>query len=306
MTALSAKVRPIKAEDPEMHYGVPVLDLRVGDAIPTPRAPERYAIRVYPDLARYLLTFNHERQRSIRKRSLERISSDMRDGLWGFTPEALIFTRTPLLVNGQHRLTAVCEHGSEVWMMGDFGWYEGIINYLDRGNARTNRDAFDIEGLPNSSAVASGISAVARYEAVVGLTRGFSGLTTPTTQRSLAIYNADIEGWTRAEHAAARIYRALDKGLGVATWIAAYRICAEVHPEEAATFFDAIASGTDPAGSITRVVGDWFRRRSMQATKTGDSREPLEVIIRAFNAYVRGAGTFAFPKAPGFVLSRVR
>ncbi len=303
--SLPAKVRPIKPSDPDTYHGVPVLNLRVGDTIPTPRAPERYAVRVYPDLARYLLTFNHANNRSVRRRSISRIVSDMRGGLWRFTPEPVVFSQSGTLQNGQHRLTGVTEYGGDVWMMLDFGWPDDIINAIDRGNARTAQDAFTVEGLPNAGAISSGISLVSKYEQVVGQSRGFSGLPTPTTQMSLAIYTEDIDGWTEAEHAAGRIYRSLDRGLGMAAWVAAYRICAAVHPTEAAAFFAAIADGTDPAGSPTRVIADWFRRRPVTRTKTGDGREPLEIIVRAFNAYVRG-GTFSFPKAPGFVLSRVK
>lgn len=304
--SLPAKVRSIKAVEPDLYHGIPVLNLRVGDPIPTPRAPERYAVRVYPDLARYLLTFNHERNRSLRKRSLARVTSDMRSGLWGFTPEPLIFTVSQVLANGQHRLNGVCEYGSDVWLMFDFGWPDNIINFVDRGNTRTSQDAFTVDGLPNAGAVAAAITKVSQYEMVAGQSRSFSGLPSPTTQRALLIYREDVDGWTKAENMAGRVYRSLDKGLGIATWAAAYRICSTVHPDAADAFFSAVADGTDPAGSVTRVVADWFRRRPMTATRTGDTREPLEVIIRAFNAYVREAGSFSFPKAPGFVMSRVK
>ena len=76
-------------------------------------------------------------------------------------------------------------------------------------------------------------------------------------------------------------------------------------PDLVEAFFEAVAKGTDAVGSPTRQLGDWARRRPLNRTRTGDNREPLEVIIRAFNAW-RSSKSLAFPKAPGFVMSRVR
>lgn len=78
-----------------------------------------------------------------------------------------------------------------------------------------------------------------------------------------------------------------------------------IRVRDAERFFDEIADGTGSPGSSTRVVADWFRRRPASATKTGDDREPIEVIIRAFNSWLTGKA-YAHPKQRGFALSRVR
>lgn len=303
--SLPAKVRPIKAATPDTYHGIPILPLKVGDTIPTPRAPERYAVRIYPDLARYLLTFNAPNNRAIRPTKFRKYSSDMRDGLWRFTPESVVFTQSGEMQNGQHRLTAVCDAGVEVWMMLDFGWPDDIINALDRGAAKTAQDAFAHDRIPSASVITSAINVVARYEQVVGMTRGFNGLPVPSTLKARAIYDADPEGWHEAGNAGGRVYDALEKGFTPSVWSGAYRLIAAVYPDLVASFFDAVAKGTDPVGSATRQLGVYALRRQVRAVHTGDEREPLEVIIRAFNAW-RLSKPMALPKSPGFVLSRVR
>lgn len=306
--SLPAKVRPIKAVQPDLYHGIPVLNLRVDDPIPTPRAPERYAVRVYPDLARYLLTFNPEGNRNIKPRTVTRYVGDMRNGRWPFTPESVVFTDVPTLANGQHRLSAAAEYGADVWMMFDFGWPSEIINAIDRGEKRTNADALTIERIPHASRVAAAMSLVERYIYVMeqGGTRTFASLPTPSSQATVAAFRADPDGWTEAARSGERVYNTLDKGFGVGVWVAAHRIIADVHGAQVATdFFEAVAAGTDPAGSASRQLADWARRRPMRATRTGDQREPLEVILRGFNAWKAGKA-LAFPKAPGFVMSRVR
>lgn len=303
--SLPAKVRPIKAAPQDLYHGVPVLALRAGEPIPTPRAPERYAVRVYPDLARHLLTFNHDHNRSLRRRSVERFVSDMRAGLWWFTPEAVVFSQTGVLQNGQHRLMAVTEYGSDVWMMFDFGWPAEIINAIDRGTARTNSDAFRISDVSHGTIISAAITLVHRYWLVVGKTSSFIGLSTPSAQQALATLNEAPESWAAAARAGTRVYALLDKGLAPATWTALHHIIGGAYPDEVDAFFDAIGQGTDPAGSPTRVLGDWFRRRPLSATRTGDAREPVEVVIRGFNAW-RSGKALSMPKTPGFVLSRVK
>lgn len=302
--SLAAKVRPIKPEA-DLYHGVPVLPIKVGDPIPTPRAPERYAVRVYPDLARYFLTFNHPRNRSVRKRAVAKYAADMGAGRWWFTPEPLVFSTSGVLQNGQHRCRSVTEYGADVWMMCDFGWPDDIINAIDRGGARTNHDAFKIDSIPNATTVSAAIALVSRYKAIVGGVRGFSGMALPTAQASLAIYAEDDAGWDHAASVGVRVYSALDKGLGPTTWTAAHRIIGAVHPDKVDAFLDAVADGTEDLGSPTRKIGNWFRRRPAAATNTGDGREHLEVIVRAFNAW-NGGKPMSMPRAAGFTLSRVR
>lgn len=307
--SLPAKVRPIKVASPtpDLYHGVPILPLRVDDPIPIPRAPERYAVRIYPDLARYLLSFNPEGNRNIKPRTVARYVGDMRDGHWPFTPEAIVFTTVPSLANGQHRLCAAAEFGGDVWMMLDVGWPATIINAIDRGEKRTNADALTIDRIPHASRVAAAIALLEKYEHVIaqGGARSFTSLPTPSSQRTIARYNADPEGWAEACRAGERVYWALDKGFGTGVWVTAHRLIADVYPDLATRFLDAVADGTDPAGSASRQLGDWARRRQQSATRTGDAREPLEVTIRAFNAWRTGR-SMAFPKTAGFVMSRVK
>lgn len=297
-----ARLKPLT---PDTHHGVPVLDLHVDDPVPVPRAPERYAVRVYPDLARYLLTFNHERNRTERTRKSAQYAGDMTAGLWRFTPESVVFSTSAVLQNGQNRLHAVAQCGEAVWMMLDFGWPDDIITVMDRGAAKTNSDALKIDGNTESTTTAGAINLVFKYDQVVGTSRSFSSLPVPSAGRALELYEADRAGWATAVLAGYRIYRALDHGMGTATWVAAYHIINAVRPDDVAGFFAELAEGTGAPRSATRALADFWRRRPVTNTRSGDAREPLESVIRAFNAY-RAGRTFAAVTRSGFELSRVR
>lgn len=298
-----AKIAPhIVSDKPNTHHGIPALELHVGDAIPTPRAPQRYAVRVTPDLARYLLTFNHAHNRNRTQRRVSLYAGDMTAERWQFTPEPVIFSSGGVLMNGQNRLMAVTEAGKAQWLMLDFGWPDSLMGVLDRGKARTNADALHVAEVPNSSNVSAIINKVGQFDKIVGQTRAFSGLPALSAAATQALYESDVEGYQDAVRTGQRVYRALDKGGSNTLFGTCYYVIARADREAGTRFFDEVASGTGEARSASRVIGDWFRRRPVSVTRSGDDRESFELIIRAFNAWVAGK-QYAMVRSRGFVLS---
>jgi hypothetical protein len=300
-----AKLVPLGEEQPETYHGVPVLEIHVGDVILTPRMPTRYAVHVGPDLARYLLGFNHPANRNAKPRKIRAMAADIRAGCWYLTPQSLVFSTAPLLINGQNTLRAIIESGCMVWIVVDFGWPTEIVDGLDRGTVRTNADTLHFAELPNSSNLAAIATKVWQYDRLVGATRSLAGMDVPSSPEVREIVTSDLAAYEDAARSGKRVYERLDKGGSPSVWGTAYCLIAKAHPERVVAFFDEIAEETGAAGTSTRVLAQWFRRRPAGATKTGDAREPLELIIRAFNAWLLGK-SFSFPKWAGFQLGRVR
>lgn len=298
MTALATApvVEEIKLE---AYHGVPVLRLHVDDPIPTPRAPQRNAVRIFPDLARYMLTFNHPQNRKPKKTAIARYARDMELGYWAFTPESIVFSATPLLEDGQNRLHAVIEAGVPAWMMVDFGWPTDLIEVINRASSRTNADAFMVAAVPNRNSAAAAIGIVEKYKATAGTPLHWAIRVLSPTE-ALEIYRQDSAAWDRANAWANRIYNAT-QGLGTATWAAAYYLIAGAAGQEKAdAFFTEVVDETGEAGSASRRLKSHYLRRKLYDTASGDRREPLENIVRAFNAwltkkpvgFVRTGGSF--------------
>jgi len=298
------KLHPLEP-DPETYHGFPVLEMHVGDPIPIPRAPERYAVMVGPDLARYLLTFNPPNNRGKRTRKIRQMASDMKAKRWLLTPQGPIFGPGPLLINGQNTLFAIIESGCMVWQLIDFGWPLAIMSVIDHATGRTNADTLHIAEVANSATVSAIATRVWQYGRLVGSTRSIEGMEVPSSPEVLEIVDADPDAYQAAARDGKRIYERLDKACGPAAWGTAHYLIAKVHPDRVSVFFDEIAEESGEARSATRELARFYRRRPQSATKTGDNREPLELMIRAFNGWVVGR-SFAFPKFKGFPLSRIR
>lgn len=299
---------PVKevTDDLATYRGVPVLRIRAGDPIPSPRAPQRYAVRITPDLARDWMTRNHPENRNYRTRLVKKYGADMSAGFWAFTPESLIFSVSGVLQNGQNRLMGVTEAGVAVWMMVDFGWPDDLIQTIDRGAARTVSDALTVESVPNAAIVAAAISTVALYDQTAGTTLSWNARTAPSSAVSLETYRADPEAWNSAVQLGRRAYDSLQHGLGSAIWTAAVYIFERAHHGDGVAFITEMIEGSGAPGSPTRRLADFYIRRSMRDTRSGDKREPMENILRAYKSW-RGKGSLSFVGSqPGFVLSKVK
>lgn len=298
--------RPDPAKAAETYHGIPVLRLRVGDPVPCPPTPEWYVVDVHPDLARHLLSLNHPDNRRLRQRTVAKYAGDMRDGHWPLTSEAITFGRSGRLLSGQHRLMAVTEYGGPVHMLISVGWPDDVINVIDRGIGRTNADALRITGLPNGALAAAAVARVIHYVATVGTRRSWKGMPAPSAQAVLGALDADPEGWAVAVRQGNRAYKRLDLAFTAPTWAAAHHIIAATSdPGLADAFFDEVIEGTGAPRSSTRTLADWARRRPVTQTRSGDVREPIELIVRAFNAWRAGKALQAVAQ-PGFELSRIR
>jgi hypothetical protein len=289
----------------ELHFGVPVLPLHVGDAIPTPRAPTRYAVRVYPDLARYLLTFNHPQNRTPKPSMIVRYARDMANGYWAFTPESLVFSTTPMLEDGQNRLRAVEESGVSVWIMCDFGWPVDLIERINRGSARTNADALSVNGYRSANIAAAAVVVIQKYLATEGTPLRWTQQLL-TASEALEEYRKDPTGWDEAGQWGSRLYAAT-AGLGPTTWATAfYLVAGRRGIAVASDFFQQVIDETGEPGSAPRRLKSHYIRRKLTDTASGDRREPLENIIRAFNAWSAGKPVGFVRTGGAFVLSSVR
>lgn len=291
------------AED--RHHGIPVLRLHVDDPIPRPRAPQRYAVRVYPDLARYLLTFNHPQNRKRKPAAIEKYARDMAQGYWSFTPESIVFSQAGILEDGQNRLFAVEQSGASVWLMFDFGWPSDLIERINRGSSRTNADAFSVNGYKYATVAASVVGVVRKFDQTVGTPNRWSQrLLTPS--EALEDYRTSPEAYDLAAAWGTRLYGST-QGLGPTAWAAAYFVIAKVRGRETAdAFFQEVVDETGEAGSASRKLKSHYLRRRLSDTASGDSREPIENIVRAFNAWATHKPAGFVRVGGAFVLTPVR
>lgn len=114
-------------------------------------------IRVSPDRARRWLDTRNTRNRMVVKSNVRKIVESIEAGHWRDDhPNALLFDREGVLLDGQHRLMAVCESGIPVTMKVVTGCDPTLRQFIDTGRHRQLHDrvTVDEDKFVNRNAVA--------------------------------------------------------------------------------------------------------------------------------------------------------
>lgn len=101
--------------------------------------------RVTPDVAQDWLARNTLNRR-IRPRVVEGYARDMIAGHWRMSGEAIKFSKSGQLLDGQHRLQAVVASGATVPLLVVRGLEDAVQSVMDTGVARTAGDALRLRG----------------------------------------------------------------------------------------------------------------------------------------------------------------
>jgi hypothetical protein len=117
---------------------------------------------------------NAARNRGISDATVRRYGSDMQAGRWTLNGQGIIFDANGRLVDGRHRLTAICATGCEVTMLVVRGAPPGAFETMDSGRTRTLANTLSIEGHKNTGATAATARIVWAYAAGVNLKYGSS------------------------------------------------------------------------------------------------------------------------------------
>ena len=117
---------------------------------------------VTPEMAKQWLQLN-DHNRRLDKGRLARYVADMRAGRWQLTHQAIGISAEGILVDGQHRLSAVVESGCEVPFLVCLDADPDTFGVVDQGKVRTANDVWKI-GRKSSSGVAAIAKLVYMYE----------------------------------------------------------------------------------------------------------------------------------------------
>ena len=107
------------------------------------------AVLVTPEMARQWLEGNVH-NRTIRDSVVHRYAEDMKTGRWGLTHQGIAFDGDGRLIDGQHRLWAIVESDTSVWLMVSRDVPESTQQYIDEGVPRSAVDVLKLAD-PDSS-----------------------------------------------------------------------------------------------------------------------------------------------------------
>ncbi|MEO1775645.1 MAG: hypothetical protein AAFS07_11910 [Pseudomonadota bacterium] len=241
--------------------------------------------RLTPALARCLLDRN-DQNRPLSRTNLTRLCNDIRAGRWVLNGQTIIVAEDGQLNDGQHRCHAVLATGIAVPTLFSFGVSRDSRLTVDMGAQRDVGSFLAMQGIPNASAVAT----VCNYLIQVAQRGEIGGGTfAPTKQEQLAFWRANRD----VEDSVSFVPTTTAKIGGRPILAAAHFLIRRKHGDQADDFIRALIKGerldsTDPVLRAREWLTDaTMRARSQRGYKlTAQAR--LEVVLRAWNARVRG------------------
>ncbi len=233
-------------------------------------------LKITPEIAESLLSTAHD-NRTINKHRVLSYSKAMEDGDWKQNGESIKIDRAGILIDGQHRLSAIIQCGLTIPMLVVRDLDHSVFDTIDTGKSRTGGDVLKIQGIQNSTNVSSGVTL---YLLLSGRGIGYrvdnrmvlsEYLTNPTLYQNLSAIGG-------------MFYKTNHRIITPAEYIGFYRFfCTRLDANTVDKFFDNIENRVGICGLLHgKLMENVISKRKMLKT------ERYAIIIKAFIYHVTG------------------
>lgn len=111
------------------------------------KSPEKVSIiDVDPELAKLLLAYNFDDNRTPSLKHIKRMVADMNSGLWRLSNDAICVDINGRIMNGQHRLSAVEQSGTTQQFLFLWDLPSETAQFIDVGKKRTMHERITVSG----------------------------------------------------------------------------------------------------------------------------------------------------------------
>jgi hypothetical protein len=125
------------------------------------------------DAAKMLAISQGHHQRKLRKANIDRLTHAITSGQWRETHQAIALNRDGIVIDGQHRLTAIVAAGMTVRVLIAKDVADETFDVIDTGSVRSPYDVLTLAGIPNAAKVAAACRLILTYGDVVGSADSF-------------------------------------------------------------------------------------------------------------------------------------
>lgn len=238
---------------------------------------------VDPTIAERWLGRN-ENNRNLNQALVRRYVTDMEAGDWAFTGEAVKFSASGKLLDGQHRLHAIIKSGVTVLMLVVRGLDDPAQDVMDTGRKRTAHDMLKMHGKTHATALAATARLVVAWQNGAIKTSDTQFVGHITNSQILAVVESDpYVAWASELAAHANGVAANPSAIGLAAWVAG-----RFHADQVRTFLTTTAEmRTDGPGDPRYTLANRLRIARDQRERL-TSIQQAWLILRAFEAYRSG------------------
>lgn len=241
-------------------------------------------ILVTPAVAEKMLAAKPDRQRLLSEHTVQAYVADMLAGRWRENGDTLKQDADGLLLDGQHRLTAIVRSGVSLWLPVAKGVDPEVFSTIDVGRKRSPGDIMSIGGFPNGKHMASLARLLMSIERSHEI--GTIGIHKYSPEELLVFARANTEEMELALSLLSRL-RNMKPNAAIA---AALAYLHRFNEAGAAEFTISIIDGAG-LGANTAVLT--LRNRLLEPEKAGNEMycRRIAEVISMYSAHVRGIAT---------------
>lgn len=235
------------------------------------------------------------RNRNLSERTVERYKTDMSEGRWELTHQAVALSEDDVPLDGQHRIEALARLMGEIdgiWMLVARDVPYKIMPVIDDTFKRGFHHVRQMAGKSHANSGAAAIKLAAMHRIAMRASSPWQ-LTTFSARKNFS--TSQLEKWEeyfnkfcKVDQAIHESYRLYPKVLLSATGAFYILLSRYIPEEEVVEFLDRVATGDNLDRGDARLVlrnSIWDRA----AKKPGPSKEySLCVLIKGFNSWAKG------------------
>lgn len=264
-------------------------------AAPEPDEPHYEVIEITPDLAKKWIAQNTH-NRNLRQRVVNGYAADMLAGNWVEDGQSIKFASTGVLLDGQHRLSAIAQSGVTVRMLVVSNLPESTQDTMDTGAKRVLGDALKLRGESYPLTLAAALLRVYQWKQGHRKNLKSAGNARPTHRQLLEVLEQHPE-----------IRRSVEIGdrvrktgrLSGSTAALCHWLFVQIDPDDCAFFFARLGDGAgllidDPIYALRRVLENFAQDRGRP-----DESLVTALVIKSWNAYREGRSVQVLAYRPG-------
>ncbi|MDQ1738084.1 MAG: hypothetical protein QOH56_4335 [Pseudonocardiales bacterium] len=249
-------------------------------AFPTTNKISTAIIEVTPDTARRWLESNNTHNRKLSPMRTAQYAQDMASGRWSFNGEALQFDRDGVLLNGQHRLSAIVVCGIPQTFLIVRGLDPTTQITIDQGTRRAPGEQLQLAGIPAGNSIAASLRVYLEWQQG----RLFSG-------KTLGVTTSEVVEWASAHlDAVEELRRISNSGIRRVPGVPSIALAVALRLHEidrvaADNFVSSLISGANLAADSPVLA---LRNRLAKAKESGirvSTKDAIGFYVTAWNAY---------------------
>jgi len=237
---------------------------------------------VSPEFAKSLLAKNLKNRR-MTESIARRYADEIRNGRWKEdTYEPIKISESGVILDGQHRLSAVVKSGIGVYFHIATGLKDDIFDVIDTGKKRTGGDTLSSLGVKNYNVIAGALNLVFLIEEDIR-SRRFSA-----NNEILLRYEKEPELWDEFATNSLTLCRHISRALAP-SWIAAFLyVFSKVDKVEACEFMDQLCTGKDVKNGTILVLRKKLIDAKMSNAIKMNPELKYALVVKTWNAFRDG------------------